>query len=129
MQQNMFYILLGSSHLTLQKKSACLFFNFLCTSVIHFIPKGIFKLFARKEICFLLFKFRIHYFFFCSYFYLIIMHKTWIVSNYLVYIPYIEIVSLNYKVMWDLQSCLAWKIDSNNIYLTFFNDIILLMFE
>ena len=34
----------------------------LCTSVIHIIPKGIFKLFARKEICFLLFKFSKHNF-------------------------------------------------------------------
>ena len=65
----------------------------LCTSVIHIIPKGIFKLFARKEICFLLFKFSIHNFFFYSYFYLIIMNKMWIVSNYWVRNLCIEIVS------------------------------------
>ena len=77
----------------------------LCTSVIHIIPKGIFKLFARKEICFLLFKFSIHNFFCYSYFYLIIMNKMWIVSNYWVLNLCIEILSSNLFKLNNYTNC------------------------
>ena len=98
----------------------------LCTSVIHIIPKGIFKLFARKEICFLLFKFSIHNFFFYSYFYLIIMNKMWIVSNYWVRNLCIEIVPsalLNWTI---IQSVKTQDMDINIVFLIHLSIFIIL---
>ena len=60
-----FYWGRSSHHESLQKNQ-----HASSTSLqLQLIPKGIFKLFARKEICFLLFKFSIYYFL-CSHFHI-----------------------------------------------------------